>query len=65
MAPGRAILQGIDAKPVNLIFEFTIFGSPKSNSKRAGQYTLPPNRQSTAAGTPPNERISVVLHFDF
>jgi hypothetical protein len=48
-----------------LIFEFTIFGSPKSNSKRAGQYTLPPNRQSTAAGTPPSERISVVLHFDF
>src|SRR2546427_7823780 len=34
MAPGRAILQGIDAKPVNLIFEFTIFGSPKSNFQK-------------------------------
>src|SRR5438445_8338500 len=53
MAPGRAILQGIDAKPVNLFFELTAFGAPKEQFQKGRSiYTAacwPVHRQSERA----------------
>jgi hypothetical protein len=60
MAPDERFFRGIDAKPVNLFFEFAAFGSPKSNFKRASQYTLPPARQSTSGR---NARKLANFHF--